>query len=281
MEFNVKEFSNYSQFGNVESMDEVIYEYKNRLEADRVATSVIELLLYLGSQSLVVPGVSWKKQATIATALGYGVKTVYNGLKKLAEYEMIAKEATTSNWKTSEGGAKKRRGVDIIVIQAYLPSMITEHDYAPTEAEETAPAKAKEDLNNSEPCSFNQSFISSSNTLLETGKAAAARVKTSSLRQSIPTAIYEALAPFYDVDGLYKAYGTLLRAKAAIDRTITIEEHGQAYIDAFMNVVRKYKLGEVRSMNGLLFVAWKQLTEEISRRGSSKAGIFEAIMATN
>lgn len=269
MEFNVKEFRNYSQFGNIESMDEVIYAYKNVLEADRVATSTIELLLYLGGHSLMIPGVSWKKQATIAEALGYSIRTVGNGIKKLAEYGMIVKHRTISNWKTSEGGAKKRQGVNVIAIQAFMPSKNTDHDCASTEAVEANEDKAETVENKSQPCSYNHSFIKDSNTLdtakEQAGEPTADNVIKRSLKNAIPEVIYNALEPFYNGQGIYDTYGTLLRAKAAIDRTITLEMHADRYIDAFYNVIRLYKAGKVtKSLNGLLYTAWRNVSDKIA-----------------
>ncbi|GAB3800210.1 hypothetical protein GCM10028868_24180 [Virgibacillus kimchii] len=101
------------------------------------------------------------------------------------------------------------------------------------------------------------------------------------LRQAILKVIYDALAPFYDVDGLYKTYGNLLRTKAAIDSTITVEEYGDDYVDVFLNVLRLHKHGKVRkSFEGLLYTSWERLTAEVSRkvnvnRSHSSIGIFE------
>lgn len=281
VKFNVNEFHNYSQFGNTETMDEVIYEYKNILEADRVATSVIELLLYFGRKSLMIPGVSWKMQATIAADLGYSVGTIYNGLKKLMAYGMIVKKRTVSNWKTATGGAKRRQGVDIVAIQANLCTNVKGQGYDSIEADEANADRAEAVENKSQPSSYNQSFIKDSNTVLETGREPQKTWNSkpiTALKNSIPKTIYDALSPFYDYDGLYKTYGLLLRAKAKNDRTIVIEEHADDYTDAFVNIIRKYKRGEVRNLDGLLYVEWDRLSAVISRkvgRGNNRMNIFK------
>src|SRR5699024_7580998 len=78
------------------------------------------------------------------------------------------------------------------------------------------------------------------------------------LKHAIPTPIYDALAPFFDGQGLYDTYGILLRAKASIDRNIRLEEHAERYINAFYNVARLYKAGKVRkSFKGLLYATWE------------------------
>lgn len=88
------------------------------------------------------------------------------------------------------------------------------------------------------------------------------------LQNSIPQAIYEALAPFYDYDGLYKAYGVLLRAKASIDRTITVEEYADTFTGIFANAIRKMKRGLIDrdKLNGYLYVAWREACTVIDRQ---------------
>src|SRR5699024_745087 len=84
--------------------------------------------------------------------------------------------------------------------------------------------------------------------------------------------IYEAMQPFFSGKEMYDSYGILLRAKAAIDRSITLEEYGNRYVDAFYNVIRLYKAGKVRkSLRGLLYASWERLSAEISRQKAALA----------
>lgn len=263
IEFNTENFKEYSQFGNVETMDEVIWEYKAILEADRVATSVIELLLYLGSQSQMIPGVSWKLQETIAEALGYSVRTISNGLKTLDAYGMTARESTISNWKTPTGGAKRRKGADLVIIQANLQVSVTEQDCDSIEPDEANEDKTSDVEIKKQPSSFNHSFLKN-NTLLDTLYS-----HPRSLRQAIPQVIYDALAPFFDADGLYKTYGLLIKAKATVDRSITVEEHGESYVDVFLNIIKKHKLGDINKLDSYLFTAWQNLTGKLAKAVSN------------
>lgn len=167
MEFNVKEFRKYSQFGNVPTMDKVIYEYMDILKEKRVAKSAIKLLLLLGSRSQMIPGVSWMKQATIAEALGYSDRTIRNAFKTLIEYGMIKQERTTSNWETPTGGDKKRQGVNVIIIQSFISEPVSNnnsgHDFQPIETDEVNEDKPSEGEIKSEPCSYNHSLKQESN----------------------------------------------------------------------------------------------------------------------
>src|SRR5699024_207410 len=75
-----------------------------------------------------------------------------------------------------------------------------------------------------------------SNYILDTEKKnnAPADFIKKALKHAIPTPIYDALAPFFDGQGLYDAYGVLLRAKASIDRNIRLEEHVERYSTPFI-----------------------------------------------
>jgi len=56
-------------------------------------------------------------------------------------------------------------------------------------------------------------------------------------------------------------YGILLRAKASIDKTIIVEDSVNNYIETFLSVIRKYKLGEIYNFKGYLYVAWKKVSK--------------------
>lgn len=45
-----------------------------------------------------------------------------------------------------------------------------------------------------------------------------------------------------------------------------LEDYEEQYIDHFYNVVRLYKKGNVRNLQGYLYVTWERLTAEISRQ---------------
>lgn len=105
-----------------------------------------------------------------------------------------------------------------------------------------------------------------SNNIKDTGNS-----PTNALKNSMPPAIYDALSPFYDYDGLYKTYGVLLRAKAAIDHTITLEDHADTFTGIFDNAIRKMKRGKVSmdKLNGYLYAAWKDACVVIDRQRAS------------
>ncbi|MED1202551.1 hypothetical protein [Heyndrickxia acidicola] len=86
------------------------------------------------------------------------------------------------------------------------------------------------------------------------------------LQRAVHAPLYEALMPYFNDDELYRTIGILYRAKASVDRSIAVEEYAAEYIAAFKSVVYSYKRGNVRSLFGCLFNAWRVVTTEIKRR---------------
>ncbi|GGH72791.1 hypothetical protein GCM10010978_10010 [Compostibacillus humi] len=253
----------YRSFENISDMDEAIYAYIERLRADEVPESAIEVLRFLGRSSLRITGVSFAKYETIGKAIGKSRSTVIRAINTLAEYGMIDRIATVKKWR----GRSRKKSVNIIVINPTMQQVEPQNETA-MEYEENRMDKPSYEENAVEPVFSNHN---NTNTLKATADNKAEKEPgienhPRSLRQAIPAVIYEAMAPYFDANGLYKAYGTLLRAKANIDRTIAVEEHGADYVDVFLNVIRKYKQGYVRNLDSYLYSAWNRLSAEISRR---------------
>lgn len=95
------------------------------------------------------------------------------------------------------------------------------------------------------------------------------------LKRAVHSPLYDALSPYFNDGELYRVIGVLYRAKASVDRNITIEDHTTEYIDAFKSVVYSHKLGNVRSLFGCLFAAWREVTVELKRRNTMRnSGLF-------
>jgi len=229
-------------FNDINELNEAIRTHRKNNQLNKTELSVLELLARYSCKEV---GRSFLSKSTIAELVGKSRRTIVRVCNRLEDLGVIRQY--TRKRETGD----RRQTSNLIVI---LPidseggsegnsEASTEYDTPECHTEET-PSR---NLNN--------------NTLLDT-----AYNHPRALRQSIPEVIYDALSPFFDADGLYKTYGILLRAKAAINRTITVEDHGSDYVDVFMNVVRKYKRGKVRNLDGYLFTAWEQVTAEISRR---------------
>jgi len=267
----------YETFDTVAEMDVKIYEYIEVLRNDEQPESVIEVLRFLGRSSLRITGVSFAKYQTIADSIGISKRTVIRAMNKLADFGMIERIPTVKKWI----GKSRKKSVNIIVIQAECSevlSTMSRKDDTTAEAEQVMQDKAETVESEKEPSSHNHT----SNLRTRDGEEAGKRA----LKTSIPRAIYSVLEPFFGAKDLYEVYGILLRAKASIDRRITLEDNAESYTDEFFNVIRKYKLGEVRNFKGLLYSAWQKVTSVVSRQiadrnasSGNRAKLFAEVMS--
>src|SRR5699024_1335012 len=128
----------------------------------------------------------------------------------------------------------RRQSVNVIVINAVVANCNEEEGFSTNlekcHSQVTADSHAIET-----PYKTN-----SSNTCIDTEKPSKDTIIKRGLKNAIPSEIYEAMQPFFSGKEMYDSYGILLRAKAAIDRSITLEEYGNRYVDAFYNVIRLY-----------------------------------------
>lgn len=246
--------SEYAMFDSVKAMDEAIAEHIQRNQYELNETDR-DVLMMLSRYSVKYKGAAHLKVATIADIIGKSEITVRRSLKKLSKLNIIEK-VTFMREKSGGTGAN----IYVIIPNDRAEMIDREEGEKPTQASDEDTDKQDETINLSSK---------NNNTLLDTekgepSKPSADEVIKRGLKHAMPAPIYKALAPFFDGQALYDTYGILLRAKAKIDRSIRLEEYGSRYIDAFYNVVRLYKAGKVRSLNGLLYAAWQQVTGEIS-----------------
>lgn len=246
----------YAMFDSVKAMDEAIAEHirRNRYELNETDRDV---LMMLSRYSVKYKGAAHLKIDTIAAAIGKSGRTVQRVLRKLERLNIIERKEFI---RKKSGG----HGANIYVI---LPVDVAadmsdrEDTDKPNDSNEEKADDQAETI----------SLLSDKNkTLLETAKPKKPtedEIIKRSLRNAIPAPIYDALSPFFSGRELYKIYGILLRAKAKINRFITLEEYYTEYIDAFYNAVRLRKAGRVHtSFDGLLYVSWQRVTSEISRK---------------
>lgn len=245
--------SDYQTFENKQQLNEAVSDHLSSHTYDLNDTAR-DVLLMLARYAVKYPGVAHLKTATIAGTIGKTGRTIRRAITKLIEEGIIEK---LPFMRTVSGGY----GANIYRI---LPSGVQSNMSSREHTAEPCESKPETVENVNEPIS---SFNLNNKYILDTSISVNEIIKRG-LKHAIPTPIYDALAPFFDGQTLYDTYGILLRAKASIDRSITLETHGQAYVDAFMNVVRLYKAGKVRKLNGLLYSAWQSVTATIKRRVS-------------
>lgn len=281
-------------FDSVEQMDAAIKQHKDK---HRLYKSDLAVLDVISRYSCKYPGVSYLSKSKIAEQIGMVRRTVIRACERLEALGII------KQYETRRSTGDRRQSSNIIVIQ---PAEKSEGKPEETEAQKAkdTPESHGGKSHLKTPHKANQKRINT-NTHIRDGKdekgeeASGSRANQAekadkqakeqagkrALKTGIPAVIFNALEPFFDAKGLYKVYGILLRAKASIDkhRAITFEEYGEEYVNEFYNVIRKYKLGQVRNLKGLLFSAWQKVTSVISlrigaRNSDSTASMFMEVM---
>lgn len=252
----------YAMFDSVKEMDEAIAEHirRNRYELNETDRDV---LMMLSRYSVKYKGAAHLKIDTIAAAIGKSGRTVQRVLRKLERLNIIERKEFI---RKKSGG----HGANIYVI---LPVDVAADM---SDREDTdKPNDSNEEKADEQSETISLLSCNKNNTLETAEQAKQAKpnkptedeIIKRGLKNAIPTPIYDALSPFFNGRELYKIYGILLRAKAKISRTITLEEYYTEYIDAFYNAVRLRKAGRVHtSFDGLLYVSWQRVTSEISRK---------------
>lgn len=251
----------YAMFDSVKEMDEAINLHIRRNQYELNETDR-DVLMMLSRYSVKYKGAAHLKIDTIAAAIGKSGRTVQRSLRKLERLNIIERKEFI---RKKSGGHGANIYIILPVDVAADMSDREDTDKPNDSNEEKADDQAEtisllSDKNNTVPETAEQAKQAKPNKPTED------EMIKRSLRNAIPAPVYDALSPFFNGRELYKVYGILLRAKAKISRTITLEAYHERYIDAFYNVIRLYKNGRVRNLNGYLYVTWERLTAEISRQ---------------
>lgn len=251
---NITELQPYATFEQQADMDETIYEYIEQLRGDEVPESVIEVLRFFGRSSLRVLGVSFAKYETIAESIGYSKRTVIRAINTLAGYGMIERIPTLKQWT----GRGRKKSVNIVrIVPAANPSVAPQHDTAGAPDEATADNESNVNMQ-SEPLVNKHctSYVTRDcNRLLETIKS----LDSAGLKNSIPTPIYDVLAPFYNAQDIRRLTGIIFRAKASVSKSIRLEEHTEQFKTVVLDCIRRLKAGQLRSLDGYLYTSLKRL----------------------
>jgi len=248
---NESTYDKLSTFTDKDAMDAEILRHRNVNKLTKTELAVLDVL---ARYSCVYPGVSYRTKNNIAHEIGCSRRTVIRVCNRLESLGIVKQHDLKRD------GGDRRQSSNAIVIQPFKkvdkPSEqnAQESDVAPFVTPEMSRHKAQEPIKLLKPNKHNTDTVKSLKM---------SHISVTALKNSIPAGIYDKLSNFYDVDGVYKVYGILLRAKASIDRTIVIEDSSEYFTDTFMNVVRKYKRGEVRNFTGLLYSAWRNVTKQI------------------
>lgn len=243
--------SQYQTFNSKEELNTAIYAHIKRNSYDLNETDR-KALKMIARYAVKFTGAAHLKAATIAELIGKSEKTARRVVNKLVDLGIIRKVATI---RKINGG----KGANILQIlpvedgndQSTLSSRedAKTRDIKRTETQKSAaePSNSIKQLKN--------------NTYKDT-----AFVPATALQNSLPSAIYDAMSPYFNADDIYKYYGILLRAKRSVSDAVLIEDNPQPFVAAFQNAVFKLKQGKIRNLANYLYRAWQSATATIVRR---------------
>ncbi|GGJ49695.1 helix-turn-helix domain-containing protein [Virgibacillus salexigens] len=231
---HVTEAINRQTFADKNDMDAAIKQHLGQHGADLPDTAV-EILRLLSRHAVKYPGVAFLKHATIAKHTGKSRMTVIRNIKRLVSVGIIEK---VSFMRSVNGG----KGANLYVIQPNVTSSMLHRE----DSIEQATIKPSEDKSEIEP----RSLLSENTYALESARN----------RNNIPTPLYNALSPFFQGAELRKYVGIVFRAKSAKTR---LETHTAAFTACLIDCIRRYKLGEIRNLDGYIYASIRKLSRKL------------------
>ena len=219
--------------------------------SDLLMPSAISVLDVLHRYSCKYPGVCYLSKSKIAEMVGVTRRTVVRACNALESLGII----TQHELKRHKGD--KRQSSNAIVFVAIQTENVTPECH-------TKEALSDTHLNSNNTLDTENQIVDKKEVVKEVEEVKA-DIKRG-LRDKMPAFIYDLLSPYFDLDDLYQAYGTLLRGKASIDKSIMFESHQGLYSDAVLSVIHAYKRGVVRNLFAVLFTAIQDTTAQIYRK---------------
>ena len=94
----------------------------------------------------------------------------------------------------------------------------------------------------------------------------------------LPSAI-QVIAPFFQMEELYRIAGTIYKAKAAVDRNISLEAYEDLYRNALLSIIHAYKRGRIGHLHGAIYTAIKRLTRSIQTQALANAVWYDEVVS--
>nr|WP_259544438.1 helix-turn-helix domain-containing protein [Heyndrickxia oleronia] len=229
-------------FQSVEELNAAIRQHRAANDLTKTELAVLDVL---AQYSCVEPGVSYLRKSKIGEIIGKSRRTIIRACNRLESLGIIRQ------YKRMRETGDRRQTSNLIVIQPVKCVVVNE----------STTTRDTPDMSPQETPYINSK---SNNTYSNGG-----------LKRAVHSPLYDALSPYFNDGELYRVIGVLYRAKASVDRNITVEDYVTEYVDAFKSVVYSHKIGKVRSLFGCLFSAWREVTVELKRRKTMRnSGLF-------
>lgn len=252
-------------FKDVEQLNKNTIEIRNQF-ADQMTLSTKKVLDVLHRYSVKYPGVCYLAKSTIAEMVGVSRRTVIRSCKQLEEFGVIVQHEL----KRRNGDRRQSSNAIVFVIVKKDEEIAQEqqcHTMCHTVYTLSKTQKSNNTLDTDLPNFYNESSVKES--LKDQNKkhssAMIADVKRG-LRDKMPSYLYDILAPYFNLDDLYQAYGALIRGKAYVDKSIQFENYEGLFRDAILSVINAYKRGVVRNVFAVMYAAARDTSAQIYRQ---------------
>ncbi|SDJ14498.1 Fic family protein [Salimicrobium halophilum] len=254
-----KEWKTWQSFKNVEELDKHVKFFLDQHKGE-ISEGNYKVLQFIQRHSLVVPGVSFAKVATISEGAGVSRRTVIRSVNRYEDMGLLEKIET----KKPNG----KRGVNLLVIQPQsfsLPEDDTPSDTPPDTASKCGDARQDSaGKGNSAPEAYKkQKRILSCKKDVE--EPTSGHFDVSYLSSNIPSSFATAAAPFLPLAEIEQGWNKVLQVYG---RMSTLEQPIEAYITLLVpvwkQVIYAFKMGRVRS--SLLGYFHGALEETFSRQ---------------
>ena len=249
-------YRNLQPFSTVEELNTNTSAIRDQF-GDQMTPATREVLDALHRYACKYPGVSYRSKSKIAAELGITRRTVIRACNALEAMGVI------KQYELKRHNGDKRQSSNAIVFVAVQKAEVTPECHT-----KETPANTQKILTNTldtkNAVSVDKSTVKES--VKESGSAEVKSNIKRGLRDKMPSYLYDLLAPYFSLEGLYEAYGALIRGKASVDRDITFESNEGLFSDAVLSVINAYKRGVVRNLNAVLYSAASETTAQIYRK---------------
>lgn len=259
---------NYSMFESIEKLNESINDHIKRNQYELNETDR-DIFLMLGRYSVKYKGVSHLKADTIATAIGKSKRTVQRSIRKLERLGMVER---CEFIREKSGG----NGANIYRILPYKSTNDTAELSPRLESDKPTQTSVKDSDKQNETINFKSLLKNNTNDNSihnrNIDEVSEEKLIDESIRNNTPAEIINLLSPFFYGSELYKYLGILFKAKYRPHINIRIEDHIDEYKACIYDVMKRYKLRKIKSLEGYLFASIKALTRRLFIENIATAG---------
>lgn len=225
-------YKSLQQFQSIEEHNENFKEIRKKFN-EQLTKSERQVLDHINLYSCKYPGISFKSKTKIAIELGISRRTVIRACNKFEDLGFIKQYALKRH------NGDHRRSTNAIVFLSVQQKVTTN-------------CHSKDALKNTKTL-INTKDTENHDQLIKQGLAA-----------KMPKRIGAALSSFFDAEGMFNAYGAILRGKASINRDVMFENHENDYYNTVLSVMDSYKRGKVKTnLFGYLHKAIANTTKQI------------------